>query len=196
MSDIKHMAMPVRIFLCLLCLAQAGCLFIPIPLPSSGSGGDAAPYADEALGRQRTLEYRRANPPDPVFADWRREVVAMVNKEREKDGQTPVREDAILSGAADERAGELIVSFSHTRPDGEQWNAILPLYGIGGMGSGGENISMGSSPAVAGPQETMARWMNSSGHRANILDPSFSRIGIGIARTGESIYWVQLFLGP
>ena len=186
-----------RIFLYLLCLLQSGCLFIPIviPISSSGSDQDAKIYIDEAKGRQRVNEQRKANPPEPFFADWRRSVVNMVNMERQKAGQAPVQEDDILNGVADERAKELIVLFSHTRLDGTQWDAILPLYGIR-AGSGGENIAMGTSRSVAGPQKIMDGWMNSEGHRANILNRSFSHIGIGIALRGENVYWVQVFLSP
>jgi len=119
----------------------------------------------------------------------------MVNLERKKAGQAPLQEDTILIGAADERAEELVTRFSHIRPDGTQWNTILPLYGLGRASSGGENIAMGTPLAVAGPQEIMNGWMNSPGHKANILSRSFSRIGVGIARSGEIVYWVQLFLG-
>ena len=55
----------------------------------------------------------------------------------------------------------------------------------------GENIAYGQSS----PEAVMNAWMNSSGHRANILNADFDKIGVGVVRSGGRLYWVQLFAG-
>ena len=55
----------------------------------------------------------------------------------------------------------------------------------------GENIAMGQE----NPQEVMNSWMNSNGHRKNILNPNFTELGVGIAFDGSSLYWTQMFIG-
>ena len=78
--------------------------------------------------------------------------------------------------------------FSHTRPDGRSCFTALTDLGIS-YGGAGENIAYGQSS----PEEVMTAWMNSSGHRANILNSSFTKLGVGVYKSGNTIYWVQLF---
>ena len=68
---------------------------------------------------------------------------------------------------------------------------MMQQFGIS-YRSAGENIAMGQRT----PQEVMNSWMNSSGHRANILNPSFTTLGVGIAKDANgTIYWTQMFIG-
>ena len=110
------------------------------------------------------------------------QIVAEVNREREKLGLSALREDAELNRAAAVRARELAVSFSHTRPDGTSWRTVSAR-------ALGENIARGHRTA----EKTMAAWMSSGGHRANILRAGFGSIGVCAYIQGGVLYWVQLF---
>lgn len=117
--------------------------------------------------------------------DYAFEVLALVNKERAAAGLDPLAMDSrLLDVAMNVRAVECSVLFSHDRPNGQSCFTAAPdlMYG--------ENIACGQSD----PQAVMASWMNSSGHRANILDPDYTSIGIGCVYAGGfGPYWVQCF---
>lgn len=116
------------------------------------------------------------------------EVLRLVNIERSKAGLSPLTTNATLKAAADKRAQETKTSFSHTRPNGSKFSTVLKEYGIS-YRTAGENIAYGQRS----PQEVVNGWMNSPGHRANILNGSFGKIGIGVYQSGGVIYWSQLF---
>ena len=79
--------------------------------------------------------------------------------------------------------------FSHNTPDGKTPFDRMKAAGISYVAAG-ENIAAGQSS----PQSVMESWLNSPGHRKNILNPNFEYIGIGIARGGSyGIYWAQEF---
>ena len=118
------------------------------------------------------------------------EVVRLVNKERTKAGLKALTTDATLQKAAAKRAQELTSLFSHSRPDGTRCFTVLDQYHISYMAAG-ENIAMGQTT----PQEVMNGWMNSEGHRANILSGNFTKIGVGVYKYKGRLHWVQLFIG-
>lgn len=118
------------------------------------------------------------------------QVANLVNQERAKAGLSPLtlRED--LTAAAQIRAKETAVSFSHTRPDGSNFHTVLTQQQISYRRSG-ENIAWGQPTA----QAVMNAWMNSQGHRANILNASYEYIGIGYYTDSQGTpYWTQLFI--
>lgn len=92
--------------------------------------------------------------------------------------------------AAAARAKELSQRYSHTRPNGSECFTILWHLGID-YGYAGENIAMGQRT----PEIVMNDWMNSSGHRANILNKNYDCIGVGYTMVDGHPYWVQLFTG-
>ena len=97
--------------------------------------------------------------------------------------------DATLSAAAQVRAQEIDVSFSHTRPDGTSCFTVLKDFGISYRACG-ENIAKGSPS----PARVVEGWMNSAGHRANILNANFTAIGVGVyADAAGTLHWAQLF---
>lgn len=119
-----------------------------------------------------------------------KQVADLVNQERAKAGLAPLtlRED--LTQAAQIRAKESAVSFSHTRPDGSGFQTVLTQQQISYRRSG-ENIAWGQPTA----QSVMNAWMNSPGHRANILNSSFEYIGVGYYTSSQGTpYWAQLFI--
>ena len=124
-------------------------------------------------------------------SEFANEVLELVNKERKANGLSPVTSsNASLNSAADKRAAEQAVSFSHTRPDGRSWSTVLSDYGVK-YGAAGENVAYGQRT----PEEVMQAWMNSSGHRANILNASYKELGIGVYYKNGTYYWSQLFIG-
>lgn len=112
------------------------------------------------------------------------EVLKLVNEERAAVGAAPLRMESSLLESAMIRAAELTVLFSHDRPIG------LDCFSINSKMSG-ENIALGQGS----PSHVMNSWMNSDGHRGNILSSGFSTIGIGCFEYNGRIHWVQVFGG-
>lgn len=115
-----------------------------------------------------------------------RDVIALVNNERNKAGLAPLQYAEDLADAADVRAKEIVQKFAHERPDGTSCLTAFPSAGYCGFG---ENIAWGQRT----PEEVMDCWMNSPGHRENILRPEFTHIGVGCHEDGGRLYWVQTF---
>lgn len=120
------------------------------------------------------------------------EVLDLVNAERAKNGLNPVTMgDAQLEAAADERAKEVAQVASHTRPDGTNCFTVLKEYGVDDTATG-ENAAWGEVT----PEEVVADWMNSEGHRVNILDPNAKVMALGYYFDANSAWghnWVQIF---
>ena len=116
------------------------------------------------------------------------EVVRLTNSARGQNGYAALVEDGALSEAAAVRAREIARSFSHTRPSGASFSSALSESGVSYLRAG-ENIASGQKSA----SEVVNAWMNSPGHRANILNSSYSRIGSASVNIGGTLYWVQLF---
>lgn len=120
---------------------------------------------------------------------YAQQVVALVNEERAKAGLSALTMDADITAAANVRAKEIKQSFSHTRPDGSSFGTALKEQGVSFRGSG-ENIAWGQKT----PEQVMDGWMNSTGHRANILNENFKNIGVGYYQDENGVnHWVQLF---
>jgi len=115
-------------------------------------------------------------------------VVNLVNQERAKAGLSAVTVDSKVQQAAQVRAAEQARSFSHTRPNGTSCFTALKEAGVNYRGAG-ENIAYGQTT----PQAVMTAWMNSSGHRANILNAKYSKIGVGYTMINGVPYWAQMF---
>lgn len=118
-----------------------------------------------------------------------KQVLELVNEERSKAGVLPLESSKELNEAAMTRAKELAQVFSHTRPDGRDSFTVLTEAGIV-YSSAGENIASGQST----PEEVMESWMNSDGHRANILSDKYTQTGIGYYTANGKSYWTQLFV--
>lgn len=116
------------------------------------------------------------------------EVVRLTNSARSQNGYAALVEDGALSEAAALRAREIARSFSHTRPSGASFSSALSESGVSYLRAG-ENIASGQKSA----SEVVNAWMNSPGHRANILNSSYSRIGSASVNIDGTLYWVQLF---
>lgn len=118
------------------------------------------------------------------------QVVALVNKERAAAGCGPLTENAQLEQAAQAHSDDMAARsfFEHTNPDGADPGQRITAAGYH-WSTYGENIAEGQQT----PQEVMDSWMNSSGHRANILNCSFKEIGVGVHRGSGGPWWTQDF---
>lgn len=117
------------------------------------------------------------------------EVVRLVNVERAKAGLSALTLDSEIEKAATIRSNEIINNFSHTRPNGSSFSTVLKENNIS-YKLAGENIAWGQKT----PEAVVTAWMNSEGHRANIMNASFSKIGVGnVKNSSGTIYWTQLF---
>jgi len=122
------------------------------------------------------------------------EVLRLVNVERSKNGLPALKSDWQLSRVARYKSQDMINKgyFSHTSPTYGSPFKMMESFGIR-FSAAGENIAYGQRT----PAEVMKGWMNSPGHRANILNPSYTHIGIGLAKTSKGVnYWTQMFIKP
>lgn len=122
------------------------------------------------------------------------EVIRLVNVERSKNGLSPLKANAELSKVATAKAQDMIDNsyFSHTSPTYGSPFDMMKKFGIN-YTAAGENIAYGQKDAA----EVMNSWMNSLGHRANILNSNFTEIGVGVAKDKNGTpYWVQMFINP
>jgi len=117
------------------------------------------------------------------------EVLRLTNIERTDRGLEPFNTLTPLTEAARVRAVEITSRFSHTRPDGRTPFTAFTESGVE-YTTAGENIAAGQGS----PEEAVRSWMNSSGHRANILSTRFSHMGVGVAVDSNGrMHWVQTF---
>ncbi len=118
------------------------------------------------------------------------EVVRLVNALRAEKGLQPLTANWELSRVARYKSEDMVRSgyFSHTSPTYGTPFQMMKSFGIS-YRTAGENIAYGQRT----PAAVMEAWMNSSGHRANILSASYTQIGVGYCASGH--YWTQMFIG-
>ena len=129
-------------------------------------------------------------PENSHTEDYRQEVLDLVNAQRAKYGLTALEMgDDDLTAAAQTRAEEIAVVNSHVRPDGSKCFTVLKDYGVTDTPTG-ENAAWGS----VSPEEVVNAWMNSEGHRANILNPEARKMSVGYYYNSTwGHQWIQIF---
>lgn len=180
-------------------------------LPDNGGNGDNNNGGDEDNGNGGSTEKPDETPDNggnnngnngsggngngsedtdqETEASFARQVVALVNAERAKEGLKALTIDKTIEKAALVRAKEIQSNFSHTRPNGTSFTTALKEAGVSYRMSG-ENIAWGQKT----PEAVVTAWMNSPSHRANIMKKSFTKIGVGHLQKSNGVsYWVQLF---
>ena len=155
-----------------------------------------------------TSELLQANPqvadPDLIYpgqilqipqlestvSSYESEVIRLVNEIRQQNGLRPLAANWELSRVARYKSQDMRDNgyFSHNSPTYGTPFQMLSAFGLS-YRTAGENIAKG----YASPQAVVNGWMNSSGHRANILNASYTQIGVGYVSGGN--YWTQLFIG-
>jgi uncharacterized protein YkwD len=117
------------------------------------------------------------------------QVLKLVNVERRKGGLSELTMSQALVAPANKRAKEIVQQFSHTRPNGTQWSTVLDEFNVK-VQAAGENLAYGYNT----PEAVVDGWMNSPGHRANIMNGNFKKIGVGVYKDSKgTVYATQLF---
>lgn len=164
------------------------------PKPTKAPEPTATPTEKPATPTPTATPIPTATPtpsPEPEMSveEMASEVIRLTNIERVKAGRSPLQYHAGLQRAAMVRAEEITRKFSHTRPDGT--DSSTALYENGVACDGGENIAAGQKT----PEAVVRAWMNSSGHKATMMQQSITHIGVGVCKspiTGQWL-WVQDF---
>ncbi|MFF8991064.1 CAP domain-containing protein [Streptomyces sp. NPDC014983] len=163
------------------------------PQAAAGTPGTARPTAAARPGTAGTPAPAPTASSTPTTAataasGFAAQIVQLVNAERAKAGCRPLTLDAKLTEAAQEHSADMAAhqNMSHTGSDGSDPGTRITRAGYT-WSAYGENVAYGYSTAA----EVMAGWMSSPGHRANILDCGFQKIGVGLAQPGS--YWTQDF---
>lgn len=161
-----------------------------IPKPGSGTnnGGSTNNGNNNGSNNNGSSNNGSSNGSTGSTSSAAQAVLSQVNAARAQNGLSALTLDANMNRAANVRAAELAQSFSHTRPNGSRGLTALSEAGVS-YRAAGENIAAGQQTA----QAVVSAWMNSSGHRANILSTKFSRMGVGQVTISGRTYWVQLF---
>jgi len=125
--------------------------------------------------------------------DLEQQVVQLINIERKKAGLQPLTSNWELARVARYKSADMRDRnyFAHQSPTYGSPFDMIQAFGLS-YRYAGENIAAGQSTS----KEVVTAWMNSSGHRSNILNPNFTKIGVGLAKGGAySYYWTQMFMG-
>ncbi|MDD3347869.1 CAP domain-containing protein [Oscillibacter sp.] len=160
--------------------------FLPGQTPGCPGGGTLLPDQTPSVpDGDHTLPDGEAAP-----SNYEAEVVRLVNDARQENGLQPLTASAELSHVARVKSQDMVDHhyFSHTSPTYGTPSQMLTNFGVS-YSSSGENIAYGQRT----PQKVVATWMNSPGHRANILSAAYTQIGVGYVADGN--YWTQLFIG-
>lgn len=124
-------------------------------------------------------------------SQFEQQVVDLVNQEREKQGLKSLTLNKKLSDVARTKSKDMMDKgyFDHNSPTYGSPFDMMKQFGIE-YTTAGENIAKGQQS----PEDVMNAWMNSDGHRKNILNPDFTEIGVGYVK-GDTTYWTQQFIG-
>lgn len=138
--------------------------------------------------KETTTETTTNAAPTGTYAQ---QILTLVNNERAKEGLSPLTLSSEVSRVAQAKAEDMKNNnyFSHTSPTYGSPFDMLKKFGVS-YRTAGENIAKGQKT----PQAVVSAWMNSPGHRANIMNKNFTKLGVGYTG-GSSPYWVQMFIG-
>jgi uncharacterized protein YkwD len=131
-----------------------------------------------------------ASTPTAGLTALEQEALDLINAERAAVGAPPLTIDPAAQAAAVAHSEDMLARgfFDHTNPDGQDAGDRLAAAGASSSGWA-ENIAMGQDTA----QSVVEGWMNSPGHRDNILNPSYTLTGLAAVTGGDGPYWTQVF---
>lgn len=140
-----------------------------------------------------TVQPTTQKPTQPTedlnkYAD---EAIRLGNIERAKVGAGPLKKNNTLTEIAQIRSKEATIKFSHYRPNGEACFSLFFEKGITSFTIVGENLARGQKT----PEQAVKEWMNSASHRDALLDSRYTQTGVGCYKEGNTLYWVQVFMG-
>jgi uncharacterized YkwD family protein len=162
--------------------------------PAKTTTTAAQPAADTAKSANTAADTATAAPASANIGDYEQQVVDLVNKERAAAGLSALKVNTKLAGMAEKKAEDLRDNnyFDHNSPVYGSPFDMMRQYGIS-YTAAGENLAKGQRT----PADVMNGWMNSPGHRANILNSSYTEIGVGyVTDSNGTTYWVQEFIRP
>lgn len=155
------------------------------------------PSASEDVNSDYNL-LARAQINTVTYSAYANEVLRLVNIERANAGAAPLVLDEALCNAANMRAIEMDCTgvFGHKRPNDHSCFEVYDICNVEWWNACGENIAAGQ----ATPEDVMKSWLGSAGHKANILSPEYTKMGLGYSNSGcgageYSYYWAQEFAG-
>ena len=155
------------------------------------------PSASEDVNSDYNL-LARAQINTVTYSAYANEVLRLVNIERANAGAAPLVLDEALCNAANMRAIEMDCTgvFGHKRPNDHSCFEVYDICNVEWRNACGENIAAGQ----ATPEDVMKSWLGSAGHKANILSPEYTKMGLGYSNSGcgageYSYYWAQEFAG-
>lgn len=155
------------------------------------------PSASETVNSDYNL-LARAQINTVTYSAYANEVLRLVNIERANAGAAPLVLDEALCNAANMRAIEMDCTgvFGHKRPNDHSCFEVYDICNVEWQNACGENIAAGQ----ATPEDVMKSWLSSAGHKANILSPEYTKMGLGYSNSGcgageYSHYWAQEFAG-
>ncbi|WP_245805805.1 CAP domain-containing protein [Bacillus alkalicellulosilyticus] len=174
------------------------------PAPEQQETVEQAPAREEAVEQPEqapakeettpTQEEQQQAPPAQGgqaggISDIESQVIELTNQERRKNGLSDLQADATLANVAREKSNDMQQNnyFSHTSPTYGSPFDMIRDFGVS-YSSAAENIAQGQRSA----EQVVQAWMNSEGHRANILNGNFTHIGVGYNENGH--YWTQMFI--
>lgn len=159
----------------------------PAPAPKAPAPAPAAPKTNQQTAPAPT---QKPAAPAPANSSFVQQVIDLTNAQRTKNGIPALKADAQLNSVAQKKSVDMQQNnyFSHTSPTYGSPFDMMRDFGVT-YKSAGENIAQGQRT----PQEVVNAWMNSEGHRKNILNRSFTHIGVGYEKTGN--HWTQMFIG-
>ncbi|MBA9041667.1 putative YkwD family protein [Bacillus aryabhattai] len=159
----------------------------------------APEQSEEAKAPEQTQQNTKAQQSENTdkaeqtkdASQFEQKVVDLVNQEREKQGLKPLTLNKKLSDVARTKSKDMMDKgyFDHNSPTYGSPFDMMKQFGIE-YTTAGENIAKGQQS----PEDVMNAWMNSEGHRKNILNPDFTEIGVGYVK-GDTTYWTQQFIG-
>ena len=147
------------------------------PLPNAG--GAASPAQNAGDGKPGSSAFNA------------RMLIDLINQERGAAGAAALRTDENLMKAAGQREAELAKQYTHIRPDGREYHTAMSDLGLNPDGSA-ENIALRRDDSAL---EMNKQFSNSPGHKKNMLNAEYSRIGVSVYRDGKKYFWVELFAG-
>ena len=146
---------------------------------------------EQTPAKQQTPQTQQPQEkPTGNISQYAQEVINLTNKERTKAGLPALTADTQLSSVAQKKSQDMQQNnyFSHTSPTYGSPFDMMRDFGVT-YKSAGENIAQGQRT----PQEVVQSWMNSPGHKQNIMSKSFTHIGVGYEQGGN--HWTQMFIG-
>lgn len=174
--------------------AYAGEVFTFEAVPENGSRAEeqSTPVWEAPKPERQESSGYGWTPPEPEWVDldaYAQEVLALTNAQREAAGLNSLSADPVLTEMAMLRAKELEENYSHTRPSGENCKTVFGEFELG-LKFYGENAAKGNKT----PEAVVEAWMDSPGHRENLLREDAGYLGVGVWQDEDGIlYWVQIF---